>query len=233
MLRNVRLFLINLQGPNCIINEEGEYINQLIHELAKFPEDEISLLCLGVGDLVEQEYIKLKVKRKKISINIVRFFTKDSKSIKSPFDGTIQEQVERFKEFVDLVVKFLDLQKGQIHVLGRGIILDIARSFKEFASNVEHHDPRKVLISLFGMDSVDLSVKSEEDAKIFSQLKKAEEGALEFGDVIILHDQTLEEQLKELYPDVYSQEKIKYIPPPKDDWTDTIMKYREIYRSFI
>ncbi|MHC1591203.1 MAG: hypothetical protein ACXQS8_03890 [Candidatus Helarchaeales archaeon] len=229
----MRIFLINPQGPDNIVNEEGEFANNLMRELAKFPEDEISLLCLGIGDAVEQEYIKFKHQRKRISINIVRFFTKDSKNIKSPFDGTPEEQVERFKDFNDQVIRFLDLQKGQIHVLGSGMILDIARGFKEFASTVEHHDPRRILVTIFKLDSVDFSVKSEKDALIFNKLKSAEETSLKFGDLIIIHDKSLDEQLKDLYPETYSKEKIRYVPLPTDDWTEIVAKYREIYRSFI
>ena len=230
---NVRIFLINLQGPDCIINDEGKFIDKLIRELANFIEDEITLLCLGTADLPEQEHIKLKVNRKRTSINITRFFTKDSNGIKTPFEGTLDEQQARFRDFNEQIVRFLDYQKGLIHLIGGGIILNIVKEFKDFSTEVEYHDPRRIVVSLMSLDSVEFSVKSEEEATIFSHLKAAEEKMLKFADKIIIHDEKIITQLKELYPDMFLQEKIQYIPFPKDDWTDLVEQYRSAHRSFI
>ncbi len=210
----MKIILISPQYLGTITGSSGLYVLELSRELALRDYD-VTILTLGIKGAKKKEIITLDVpgiykRKKKCQVNVLRFRADDSGSIKSPFEGSKQEEIKRLKNFNQSVLEFLYShvkEKTLIHLNGHFMIPSLARDLKKL-------DRYKVVTSIHTLESISEARKGKEGVgrAIINFIKTKEEEALLFSDNIILWSNALKEEISWIFPDIYQKAKIKVIP---------------------
>ena len=98
------VIIVSAQYIGSISGGGGIHVVELTRELGKLGH-KVTVLSMGLGRYKNQEEIILTdpynpdKEKRKTKINVIRFRVKDSAKLKSPFEGTKQQEIDRLKEF--------------------------------------------------------------------------------------------------------------------------------------
>jgi len=121
----MRICVVSVQWIPIITGGGGVSVVNLVREISK--NHDVIVYCFGLGDLLEEEIIALEGSRVKVR----RFFTRDSRQISNPFEGSKRDEIARLKEFADHVVRALDCTYFDvIHLHGHFVVPSIARRLR-------------------------------------------------------------------------------------------------------
>ncbi|MFX1450029.1 MAG: glycosyltransferase family 4 protein, partial [Promethearchaeota archaeon] len=119
---------------------------------------------------------------------------------------TKRDEFRRFEELKKHIFEFLKDKEGIIHLHGHYIIPALAKSIKEQGKK------NPTLISFHALESVALEAKNIKDDDALNYIKEREEIGLKYCDYAIVNSEKVKNQLKNMYPDAFSDEKIVVIP---------------------
>ncbi|MBU1076916.1 MAG: glycosyltransferase family 4 protein [Spirochaetes bacterium] len=210
----MKIILISPQYIGTITGSGGLYALELSRELAIRNYD-VSVLTFGIKDAPEAEEITLDVPevykgKKKCSVKVRRFFTADSGSIRSPFEGSKDDEIRRLKEFCELVLKYLDRhvkERTLILLNGHFMIPSLAKELVKF-------ERFRVVSSIHTLESITEAKKESDGAgrKLISYIQSKEREALQYSHFLILCSEAVKEEISWIFPDMFEKLNIRVIP---------------------
>ncbi|NHI91109.1 MAG: glycosyltransferase [Candidatus Lokiarchaeota archaeon] len=234
----LKLYIVSVQYPPHIFDIEGKIVNELASYLKRNGE-EVNFCTLGIGDEIEEEKIYdpiLGKKKDKNPLILLRFFAKDSKLIKNPYEGTKAEELRRFSSISNPIAQFVGIQQGIIHLHGNNAIPFISKIIKEDLYLVDETGSRKKIISTFyDLESYYLKTDPNVNTKILKEIQEMESLSFKFSDKIVVNRIFIKNLLKEIMKKDFEDEKIFLIPIPvnqdfiENDYnnSNSLLEYRE------
>ena len=203
----MRICIVSVQWIPVITGGGGVSVVNLVRELAK--EHDVVVYCFGLGDLVEEETMILNGSH----VRVKRFFTRDSKRISNPFEGTKREEIDRLREFADRVVETLDCSHFDvIHLHGHFVVPSLAKRLKEKRCE------SRIVTTIHAFESIIELEKGEYSSgrDVFNEIVSMERDALEYSDVITVGSRSLLEEIRKIHGEKYLG-KIRIIPMGIED----------------
>ncbi|MHA1784069.1 MAG: glycosyltransferase family 4 protein [Candidatus Helarchaeota archaeon] len=201
-----KIYLVSIQYPPNITGGGGVIVRELSRELVKTGND-VEVLCFGLKDK-KKEMIILSDSDGDFKIPVIRFFADDSRKLKNPYEGSKEDEFKRFEQFTKKVFSYLKDKEGLIHLHGHYIIPFLAKKIKTEGKK------NPTIISYHALESIALEAKEIQDETAFKYIRKKEEESLKFCDLAIVNSKRVKNQLKELFPKQFRDEKVVVIPNP-------------------
>ncbi|MHA1378795.1 MAG: glycosyltransferase family 4 protein [Candidatus Helarchaeota archaeon] len=200
----MKIYIVSIQFIPHITGGGGVVVRDLALELIKAGDD-VTILTLGLDD-IEKEKIIIFENGNRYLVDVQRFFTSDSKIISNPYEGTKEEEFQRFEQFTDQVFEYLKNKEGVIHLHGHYIVPALAKRVK-----VEGRG-NPVITTFSALESVSSEVKHVISNYALEYIKKGEELGLKFSDYVIVNSETIKNQLKQMYPKAFLEKKVLVVP---------------------
>ena len=200
----MKVYLVSIQYVPNITGGGGVVVKELSRELVEAGDD-VTVLTISLKDKAE-ETVDLIDDTGTSTVKVKRFFVSDSEKISDPYVGTKRDEFGRFEELTKQIFEFLKDKEGVIHLHGHYIIPALAKSIKEKGKK------NPTLISFHALESVALEAKNIKDDYALNYIKEREEIGLKYCDYAIVNSEKVENQLKNMYPSSFSDEKVKVIP---------------------
>ncbi len=200
----MKVYLVSIQYIPNITGGGGVVVKELSRELVKAGDD-VTVISLGLKDKSE-EIIDINDATGVYKVNVKRFFVSDSKKISNPYEGTKEDEFRRFEEFTEKVFEYLKDKKGVIHLHGHYLVPALAKRFKEKGLR------NPILVTFSALESVALEKKEIKNDYAINYIKQREEIGLKYCDHAIVNSYKVKNQLKQMYPSSFSEEKIIVIP---------------------
>lgn len=217
----MKVVLISLQYLGNITGSGGLYALELSRELAVRNYD-ITVLTFGLKNAKAKEEITLdmpelyknisnaRIGKKNCKVKVRRFWSHDSKFIKSPFEGSKDKEIKRLQEFNKKVLKYLDKnvkEKCLILLNGHFMVPSLAKELKKI-------NRFRIVTSIHTLESISEARKGKDGAtrKLINYIQNKEKEALLFSHYVILWSISLKEEISWIFPDIYKKINIKVIP---------------------
>ncbi len=204
--KNMKVYLVSIQYPPNITGGGGVIVRELSRELQK-KGDDVTVLCFGLKDKKEEE-ILLSDNDGDFKIKTIRFFANDSEKLKNPYEGSKQDEFNRFEEFSDKVFHYLIDKEGIIHLHGHYLIPLLAKRIKEEGNK------NPTVISYHALESIALEAKHIENEHAFKYIREREKQSLASCDLAIVNSKNVKNQLKEMFPEEFNEKKVVIISNP-------------------
>jgi glycosyltransferase involved in cell wall biosynthesis len=210
----MKVIVIGAQYVGSISGGGGVHVRELTRELGKLGHD-VLVLSMGLGDHPKEEEILLEdphntySSEREARIKVVRFWTEDSKNVKSPFAGTKQQEIDRLMEFRKQVLDFLVERDGDevLHIHGHFVVPAMAKDLKK---KTKH----KIVNSIHSFESIFSERKKEDDRageKLIELMEEMEREAIEHSDCLIVRSEEVKEQISEKFPDAVKKTRIEVV----------------------
>ncbi|MBU1075860.1 MAG: glycosyltransferase family 4 protein [Spirochaetes bacterium] len=209
----MKIIIVGAQYIGSISGGGGVHVVELTRELGKLGH-EVLVLSMGLGDNKKEEEIVLEdpynpdKKRRKALIKVVRFWTSDSAGIRSPFEGTKQQEIDRLLEFKEKVLEYLVQMNGKdvVHLHGHFVIPAMAKELKERTNY-------RIVNSIHTFESISEMKKGADGAgeKFIKIMQDMEEQAVIHSDCLICRSREVKEQISRLFPDAVKKTRIAVI----------------------
>ncbi len=207
----MKIIIVSAQYIGSISGGGGVHVVELSRELGKLGHD-VTVISMGLGRYKNKEKLTLEdpyhpdKKRRKASINVIRFRVKDSAKLKSPFEGTKQQEITRLLEFRRKVADYLIKYNGNevLHVHGHFVIPAIAKVLKEAKTKY------RIVNSIHTVESISEIKKGKDGAgkKFIKIMQEMEEEAILFSDYLILRSKKVKEQVSGYFPEAVKKTRI-------------------------
>ncbi len=199
----MKIALISVQYIGAITGGGGIHVVNLSRELAKQGFD-VTVLCMGIDDLPEYEEIRVGEKK----VYVYRFWTKDSRFLSNPFEGSKTDEIKRLEEFKALILDFLSENRifDIVHLHGHFMVPSLARDLKEM------NYPAKIITTFHAFESVSETLKGTSSKELYNYIIRKERDAISYSDVIILLSRSLIGDVLKIHGDILEKSKIRIIP---------------------
>ncbi|MHA1299004.1 MAG: glycosyltransferase family 4 protein [Candidatus Helarchaeota archaeon] len=202
----MKVYLISIQYVPNITGGGGVVVKELSRELVE-AGDNVVVLTIGIGSKDKsEEIINLIDDTGTYPVKVKRFFVSDSKDISNPYEGSKTDEFRRFEELTEQIFEYVKDKEGIIHLHGHYIIPALAKRIKEEGKK------NPTLISFHALESIALKAKKIKDNYALNYIKEREEIGLKYADYSIVNSENVKNQLKEMYPDTFSDQKVIVIP---------------------
>ena len=202
----LKIYLVSIQYPPNITGGGGVIVRELSRELEK-KRDDVTVLCFGLQDK-EEEKVLLSDNDGYFKLQTMRFFAKDSDTLKNPYEGTKQDEFNRFEEFTDKVFEYLKDKEGIIHLHGHYLVPLLAKRIKEEGMK------NPSVISYHALESIALEAKQVENKQAFEYIREREKLSLGACDLAFVNSNKVKIQLKEMFPEEFNDGKVVVISNP-------------------
>ncbi len=199
----LKIALVSVQYIGTVTGGGGIHVINLSKALVKRGLD-VTVLCMGIGDLPQYEVISVNGN----DIKILRFWTRDSKFLKNPFEGSKEEEINRLKEFKNKVLEFLMKHRNfdVIHLHGHFMIPSLARELREAGY------PSKIVTTFHAFESISETIKHYSPSSLQSYIISRERDALLNSDVVIFLSKHLIGDVRKIHGNIVDQVNIRIIP---------------------
>ncbi len=209
----MKIIIVGAQYIGSITGGGGVHVVELTRELGKLGH-EVLVLSMGLGNNNKEEEIILEdpynpnKKKRKAKIKVIRFWTSDSKKIKSPFAGTKQQEIDRLLEFKNKVLDYLIRHNGDevVHLHGHFVIPSMAKELKEKTKY-------KIVNSIHTFESISEMKKGKDGAgeKFIKIMQDMERTAIQYSDCLICRSYEVKQQITELFEEAVKNTKVAII----------------------
>jgi len=210
----LKIYIVSAQYIGSITGSVGIHVVDLSRELGKLGYD-VTVLSLGIGKNKKEETVVLDdtfnpdPNKRKCRVKVVRFWTKDSKNISGPFEGTKLQEINRLEEFGNKVISYLKRhnEKAVVHLHGHSIIPAIAKELKEKTNF-------KIVTSIHIFESISEARKGQDGAgaKFIKFMQEKEQIAIKYSDYVIVRSKAVKDEISRLFPTTVKNSKIYVIP---------------------
>jgi len=207
------VIIISAQYVGSISGGGGVHVRELTLELGKLGHT-VLVLSMGLGDSPREEELLLQdphnpdPMKREARIEVVRFWTEDSRSISTPFAGTKQEEIDRLVAFREQVLDYLVDRDGDevVHIHGHFAVPAMARELKQ---RTRH----RIVTSIHTFESISERAKGKDGAgqKFIRIMEAMEREAIEHSDCVIVRSEAVREQIAELFPGAADRARIEVI----------------------
>ena len=190
----MRICFISVQWPPIITGGGGVAVVSLAKELAK--RHEVTIYTFGLGDLKEEEIMNLNGAR----VRVIRIFTNDSHRIRTPFDGTKEEEISRLTEFASKLVDKISCDRCDvIHLHGHFVVPSLARVLRELRCK------SAIISTIHAFESMIELEKGEfsSSPSVFNTIVTMERDALEYSDFVTVASRSLLRKIMQIHGPQY------------------------------
>ena len=198
------IIIVSAQYIGSVSGGGGVHVVELTRELGKLGH-KVTVISMGLGRYKNKEKIILEDpynpdnKKRTAKINVIRFRVKDSDRLKSPFEGTKQQEIDRLIEFKNKVIDYLIKHNGKevLHIHGHFVIPSMAKELKEAKTRY------KIVNSIHTVESISEIKKGKDGAglKFIKIMQDMEKNAILYSDNLILRSQKVKQQVSEFFPE--------------------------------
>jgi len=206
----LKIIIVSAQYIGSISGGGGIHVVELTRELGKLGHN-VTVLSMCLGKYKKKETIILKdpynpdKNRRRAKIKVIRFSVKDSKDIKSPFEGTKMQEINRLMEFRRKVVNYLIQHNGNevLHIHGHFVIPGMAKDLKQAGTKY------KIINSIHTVESISEIKKGKDgaDKKCIRIMQEMEQDAIIYSDCVILRSKKVKQQVIKFFPEAVKKAK--------------------------
>lgn len=203
----MKIFLVTQQFVDTPVGGEAVHVTELARELRKRNYD-VWVLTLGVGRQAGCENCRLD-SDDPLRVPVVRFFASDSDRIRSPYDGSIEANVRRAREFGLQVVGYLraqpDQERGLVHLHGHYMVPSLAKEIRRDTAF-------RIVSTIHRAESVYEAMGVLNHPERMELMHEKEMDAINHSDRVVVRSAFVRDYLVELYQDRIRKDHITVIP---------------------